>query len=82
MSSTDAGENGPSRPPPRYPGPMAYAGIGMLNAICLIGGGALGWFVDRTVGTLPVFMLVGLLLGAGVGVLATRAELRRYGRGG
>ena len=65
---------------PRYPGPMAYAGIGMLNAVCLLGGGALGWLLDRELGTLPLFLLVGLLAGAGVGVLGTRAELRRYER--
>jgi len=64
----------------RYPGPMAYAGLGMLNAICLLGGGALGWLLDRSLGTLPVFLLVGLLLGAVVGALGTRAELRRYSR--
>jgi F0F1-type ATP synthase assembly protein I len=59
---------------------MAYAGIGMLNAVCLLGGGALGWLLDRELGTLPLFLLVGLLAGAGVGVLGTRAELRRYER--
>ncbi|HTV11773.1 MAG TPA: AtpZ/AtpI family protein [Acidimicrobiales bacterium] len=72
---------GSGRQAKAYPGPMAYAGIGMLNAICLLGGGALGWLVDRATGTLPLFLLVGLLLGAVVGVLGTRAELRRYGRG-
>jgi len=51
----------------------------MLNAFCLLGGGALGWLVDRALGTLPAFLLVGLVAGMTVGVLATRAELRRYG---
>jgi F0F1-type ATP synthase assembly protein I len=64
----------------RYPGPMAYAGLGMLNAVCLLGGGVLGWLLDRSLGTLPVFLLLGLLLGAVVGALGTRAELRRYSR--
>ena len=63
-----------------YPGPMAYAGLGTLNAVCLLGGGALGWLADRAAGTLPLFLLVGLLAGAAVGVVGTRAELRRYGR--
>lgn len=64
-------------PGPSYPGPMVYAGIGMLNAICLLGGGALGWVGDRAAGTLPLFMLLGLLAGAALGVAGTRAELRR-----
>jgi F0F1-type ATP synthase assembly protein I len=59
---------------------MAYAGIGMLNAVCLLGGGAGGWFVDRALGTLPLFLLCGLLFGIVVGALGTRAELRRYSR--
>ncbi len=78
MSSQDPDREGDGDE--RYPGPMAYAGIGMLNAICLMACGALGWFVDTSIGTLPLFLLVGLLAGAVLGVFATRAELRRYGR--
>ena len=65
-----------------YPGPMAYAGLGMLNAICLLGGGALGWLADSQLGTLPVFLLTGMLAGAVLGVFGTRAEWRRYRRPG
>jgi F0F1-type ATP synthase assembly protein I len=61
---------------------MAYAGIGMLNAICLLGGAALGWYVDHELGTLPLFMMLGLVVGLVVGVLGTRSELRRYRRSG
>jgi hypothetical protein len=82
MSSTGSGKDKPAPGPEHYPGPMVYAGIGMLNAICLILGGALGWLVDRAIGTLPLFMLIGLLAGAALGVIGTRAELRRYGRQG
>ena len=47
--------DGPSPGPEadNYPGPMAYAGIGMLGALCLGAGGVLGWFVDSALGTLP-----------------------------
>jgi len=57
---------------------MAFAGLGMMNAICLASGLIGGWFVDRALGTLPLFLLVGLLAGVVVGVLATRSELKRY----
>lgn len=82
MTGTAAGPGAPGPGPERYPGPMVYAGIGMLNAICLLLGGALGWFVDHELGTLPLFMLIGLLAGAALGVVGTRAELRRYSRQG
>ncbi len=59
------------------PGIMAYAGLGMLNAVCLLLGLGLGWLVDDHLGTLPVFMLVGLAVGIAVGALATRSEMRR-----
>jgi len=80
MTSKQPARAVPGEPSQRYPSAMAYAGIGMLNAICLLGGGALGWLVDRALGTLPLFLLVGLLLGIVTGALGTRAELRRYSR--
>lgn len=60
------------------PGTMAFAGLGMINALCLAGGLVGGWFADRALGTLPLFLLVGLVAGVAVGVLATRSELKRY----
>ncbi len=78
MTRSPADDRGGARPP--YPGPMAYAGLGMVNAFLLLAGGALGWLGDRSLGTLPLLLLVGLLAGAALGVLTTRAELRRYRR--
>ena len=60
------------------PGIMAFAGLGMLNAICLAIGLVAGWFVDKALGTLPLFLFLGLVAGIGMGVLATRAEWKRY----
>ncbi len=62
-----------------YPGPWAYAGLGMVDAFCLLSGGALGWLLDHVLGTLPLFLMVGLVAGLAVAVLATRSELRRHG---
>ncbi len=59
------------------PGIMAYAELGMLNALCLLLGLLAGWLVDRALGTLPIFLFVGLVLGIAIGILATRRELRR-----
>jgi F0F1-type ATP synthase assembly protein I len=57
---------------------MQFAGLGLLNAMCLVGGLAAGWFVDQALGTLPVFLFAGLVLGIGLGVAASRAELKRF----
>jgi F0F1-type ATP synthase assembly protein I len=57
---------------------MAYAGIGMLGAVCLGVGGTLGWLADSALGTLPLFLMTGLVAGAVAAVLGARAELRRY----
>lgn len=63
-----------------YPGPMTYAGLGMLNAVLLMGGGALGYLADTSFHTLPALLLTGLVAGGALGVFATRSELRRYQR--
>jgi F0F1-type ATP synthase assembly protein I len=60
------------------PGIMVFAGFGLLNAVCLLGGLALGWVVDRALHTLPLFMFIGLAAGITLGVIATRRELKRY----
>jgi hypothetical protein len=60
------------------PGIMAFAGLGILNALCLAAGLVIGWLVDRALGTLPLFLFLGLIAGIALGVLATRAEWKRY----
>jgi F0F1-type ATP synthase assembly protein I len=60
------------------PGIFAFAGLGLLNAICMGAGLVVGWLVDRALGTLPLFLFIGLIGGIALGVLATRAELKRY----
>jgi F0F1-type ATP synthase assembly protein I len=80
MSGSEPGKEPAEPADGPYPGPMAYASLGMLNAVCLVGGCVLGWLADRALGTLPLFLFVGLVGGAALGVLGTRAELRRYNR--
>jgi hypothetical protein len=60
------------------PGILAFAGLGLLNALCLMGGLGIGWLIDRALGTLPLFLFLGLIAGIASGVLATRAEWKRY----
>ena len=60
------------------PGIMAFAGLGLLNAVCLGLGLVVGWLIDSALGTLPIFLFLGLIGGIVMGVLATRAELKRY----
>lgn len=57
---------------------MEFAGLGLLNAVCLLAGLGLGWLVDSLAGTLPIFLMIGLIAGMAVGVLATRARLRHW----
>lgn len=51
------GENGP--------GPGAYAGFGMQFVVALLLFLYLGQWVDRRLGTSPVFLLIGIFVGAG-----------------
>jgi F0F1-type ATP synthase assembly protein I len=60
------------------PGILAFAGLGLLNAMCLGIGLVVGWLVDRALGTLPLFLFLGLIAGIVAGALATRAEIKRY----
>jgi F0F1-type ATP synthase assembly protein I len=57
---------------------MVFAQLGMVNALCVLGGMGLGWLVDSLVHTLPLFLFVGLVAGVAAGVAATRRELKDY----
>lgn len=41
----------------------ALVGMGVATAAILVAGLALGWLVDDLLGTMPVFLMVGLALG-------------------
>lgn len=57
---------------------LALAGIGMLNAVAALSGCALGWLADAKLGTTPVFILVGLVVGLACGILVTWREVSDY----
>ncbi|MBA3417391.1 MAG: AtpZ/AtpI family protein [Geodermatophilaceae bacterium] len=50
---------------------------GMVIALCLVIGLGLGWFLDAAVGTTPVFLLIGLLLGVVAAGCYTVAVFRK-----
>ena len=60
------------------PGILEFAGLGLMNALCWLGGMAAGYFVDQALGTLPIFLFVGLVTGIALGVLASRNEWKRF----
>jgi ATP synthase protein I len=47
------------------PGPGAYAGFGMQFVVALLLFLYLGQWADRRLGTSPVFLLIGIFVGAG-----------------
>ena len=51
-------------------------GCSMPSAWCSVW--SVGWLIDRALGTLPLFLFLGLIVGIAMGVLATRAEWKRY----
>ncbi|HSV67715.1 MAG TPA: AtpZ/AtpI family protein [Mycobacteriales bacterium] len=53
-------------------------GVGSAIALCLLGGMALGWFVDGRLHTFPVFVLVGLALGIAGGCVYAYVEIREF----
>jgi F0F1-type ATP synthase assembly protein I len=57
---------------------FTFAQLGMVNAASLLAGFGIGWLVDTWLGTIPIFIFVGLLIGAGCGVYATYHRIRRY----
>lgn len=57
---------------------FTFAEIGSMNAVALLAGFGLGWLIDSRLGTIPIFIFVGLFVGAACGVYATYRRIRRY----
>ncbi len=58
-------------------GAAEFLTLGLTVAVALVGLAALGYLVDRWLGTSPWFTLVGLLLGIAAAVLITVSRVRR-----
>jgi len=57
---------------------FALAGIGTMNAICILAGTGLGWLAGRQLGTNPAFLLTGMVLGIACGAFGTYKQVRKY----
>ncbi|MHB1517977.1 MAG: AtpZ/AtpI family protein [Acidimicrobiales bacterium] len=57
---------------------VALLTLGLSAAVAVALVGALGYLVDRWVGTSPVFTVIGLALGVLTAVVMTITQVRRY----
>ena len=55
-----------------------FSEIGMLLLVTTLAGVAGGYWLDQRLGTLPVFVLVGFLGGAGVGAVGIWRMITRF----
>jgi ATP synthase protein I len=59
-------------------GAVEFLTLGLTLAVTVLVGGALGYLVDRWLGTSPIFTLVGLVLGIAAAVLTAVSRVRKY----
>jgi F0F1-type ATP synthase assembly protein I len=57
---------------------FTFVELGSLNAVSLLTGFGIGWFVDTRLGTTPIFIFVGIFVGIGCGIFATYRRIRRF----
>ncbi|MCW2596997.1 MAG: hypothetical protein QOF92_1738 [Pseudonocardiales bacterium] len=63
---------------PEAPGWQTLLGMGVVIAALLVAGMALGWLVDTLLETVPIFILVGLVLGIAAAGSYTVVKFRLY----
>jgi F0F1-type ATP synthase assembly protein I len=64
--------------PPRPASRWELIGVGSAIAVLVAGGLLLGWFIDSRVGTLPVFVFVGLAAGIAAACWYAYAKFRNF----
>jgi ATP synthase protein I len=55
-----------------------FSEIGLILLVTVLAGVLGGYWVDQQLGTLPIFLLVGLLIGLGGGALAMYRMISRF----
>ena len=60
------------------PGLSTLLGIGIVSALTLVAGIALGWWLDGLLHTFPVLVLVGIALGIAGGICYTIVQIRPF----
>jgi ATP synthase protein I len=55
-----------------------FSEIGLVLLVTTLVGTLAGYWVDKQLGTIPVFVLVGLLTGAGIGARAAYRLVTRF----
>lgn len=55
-----------------------FSEIAIVLLVATLAGVGIGYWIDRQLGTLPIFVLVGLLLGFGAGGLGVHRLITRF----
>ncbi|HUQ77683.1 MAG TPA: AtpZ/AtpI family protein [Patescibacteria group bacterium] len=55
-----------------------FGEIGLVLLVTTLTGVLAGYWLDQQLGTLPVYVLIGLLAGMGMGALAVRRLINRF----
>jgi F0F1-type ATP synthase assembly protein I len=66
------------RVPSLAPGAVEFLTLGLTLAVTIVVCGALGYLVDRWLGTSPIFTLVGVVLGIAAAVATAITRIRKY----
>jgi len=55
-----------------------FSEIGLVLLVTTLAGVLAGYWVDQQLGSVPVFVIVGLMVGMGMGALAVRRLINRF----
>jgi F0F1-type ATP synthase assembly protein I len=55
-----------------------FSEIGLILLVTTLGGSLLGYWIDRQLGTVPIFVVVGLLVGLGAGARLVYRLITRF----